>query len=47
MGDYLFSFKIGKAEFGMRRDFCWWFNNGYTRQFMWWYVYIENARKED
>ncbi len=39
MGDYIFSFKIGKVEFGMRRDFCWWFNNGYTKQFMWWYVY--------
>ncbi len=44
MGDYIFSFKIGKVEFGMRRDFCWWFNNGYTKQFMWWYVY--NTRKE-
>lgn len=22
MGDYLFSFKIGEVEFGMRRNFC-------------------------
>ena len=39
MGDYIFTVKIGKREFGMRRDFCWWFNNGYTKQFMWFYTY--------
>ena len=39
MGDYIFSVNIGKYEFGMRHDFCWWFNNGYTKQFMWWYIY--------
>lgn len=39
MGNYIFSFNIGKYEIGMRRDFCWWFNNGYLRQFMWWYIY--------
>lgn len=41
MNDFLFSFKIGKHEFAIRRDFCWWFNNGYARQFMWFYVYTE------
>ena len=40
MGDYLFSFKIGKYEFGMFRHFqCWRFNNGHIREFMWWYIY--------
>jgi len=39
MGNSIFSFNIGKYEFGMRKDFCWWFNNGYLRQFMWWYVF--------
>ncbi len=46
MGDILFSFKIGKFEFGMYRHFkCWWFNNGHIREFMWWYAY--NTRKKD
>ena len=40
MEDTIFSFKIGKLEFGMYRHFkCWWFNNGYIREFMWWYVF--------
>lgn len=39
MGDYLLSFTIGKREFGIRRQFYWWFNNGYTQQFMWFYTY--------
>lgn len=42
MCDYLFNFKIGKYEIGMCTDFCWWFNNGYIRQFMWWYIYKED-----
>lgn len=41
MGDYIFTVKIGKREFGMRRNFCWWLNNGYTKQFMWFYTYKE------
>ena len=46
MGDYLFSFKIGKYEIGMYKHFkCWYSYNGYIREFMWWYVY--NARKEE
>lgn len=46
MEDTIFSFKIGRLEFGMYRHFkCWWFSNGYVREFMWWYVF--NARKEE
>lgn len=44
MADTFFTFRIGKLEFGMYRHFCWWFNNGYVKQFMWWYVY--NTTKE-
>lgn len=28
-------------------DACYWFNNGCTKQFMWWCVFIDNARKEE
>ena len=36
-------YKMVEQEF----DSCLWLNNGYTKQFMWWYVYIDNARKEE
>lgn len=39
MNDFIVSFKIGKREFAIRRQFYWWFNNGYTQQFMWFYTY--------
>ena len=42
MGNYIFYFYIGNYEIGMRRDFCWWFNNGYLKQFMWFYIYKDD-----
>ena len=42
MIDTLFTFKIFGIEFGMYSHFkTWWFNNGYIREFMWWYIYKE------
>ena len=40
MLDTLFSFRIGKYEIGMYKNFkTWYFYNGYIREFMWWYIY--------
>ena len=40
MGDYLFRFNIGKYEIGMYKHFkCWWFNNGYIKEFTWFYIF--------
>ena len=40
MGNYLFSFNIGKYEIGMYKHFkCWWFNNGYIKEFTWFYIF--------
>lgn len=39
MGNIIFQFNIGKYEIGMHKDFYWWFDNGYIKEFLWFYIY--------
>lgn len=42
MGDYLFNFTLGKYEFGIMKHFnTIYFNNGYMKSFLWFYIYSD------